>query len=204
MQFDRLKRREFITLLGGAAAAWPLAARAQQPAMPAVGYLRLGSPNQVVPRLVDALRQGLGELGFMEGQNVTIESRWAENRSDRFRALADDLVRRQVAVIMVPGTTAGALAAQAATKTIPIVFMIGSDPVEIGLVASLARPGGNITGVAQLQSRTVAKRIRILHELVPAAGAFAWLVNPTNPYGVAEAKEVQAAGRDPTGLTCAS
>jgi putative ABC transport system substrate-binding protein len=189
-----LKRREFIALLGSAAAAWPLAGRAQQRAMPVVGWLRVGSPNQA-PHLVHALRRGLAETGFVEGQNVTIESRFAENRNDRFRALADDLVRAQVDVIVVPGTTAGALAAQAATKTIPIVFMIGSDPVEIGLVASLARPGGNMTGIGQLQSRTAARRIQMLHELVPMAGTLAWLINPTNPYGLAEAKEVQAAAQ---------
>jgi putative ABC transport system substrate-binding protein len=186
-----MRRRDFITLLGGAA-AWPLAARAQQ-AVPVVGYLRSGSSDQPQPHLVDALKQGLGESGFVEGQNLRIETRWAEHRTHRLRPLADDLVRRQVAVIVVPGSTAGALAAQAATTTIPIVFMIGSDPVEIGLVASMARPGGNITGVGQLQSRTAAKRIQLLHELAPTARVFAALVNPTNPYGAAEAKEVQAA-----------
>ena len=188
-----MRRRSFITLLGGAA-AWPLAARAQQPAMPVVGWMSVGSANQGL-HLTKAIHQGLSETGFVERQNVAIERRWAEGRNEQFGALADDLVRRRVDVIVVPGSTAGALAAQAATKTIPIVFVIGSDPVEIGLVASLARPGGNMTGVSQLQSQTVAKRIQLLHEVVPAVGAIACLVNPTNPYGAAEAKEVAAAAR---------
>src|SRR5262245_31467680 len=193
MQFDPMKRREFITLLGGAA-AWPLKARAQQRGIPVVGWIRLGSPNQA-PHLADALRQGLRELGFVEGQNVTITSRFAENRNERFRALADDLVDAQVDVIAVPATTAGALAAQAATKSIPVVFMSGSDPVEIGLVASFARPGGNLTGVGQLQARMATKRIQMLHELVPTASTLALLTNPRNPYGLAEAREVQAAAQ---------
>src|SRR5215831_8400330 len=143
-----IRRREFIPLLGGAA-AWPLAAPAQQPSMPVVGFLRQGSRGQT-PELLDAFHRGLRETGYIENQNVTIEYRWAEGRNERTPELLTDLVQRQVAVIAVPDSTGAALAAKSATRTIPIIFMIGADPVELGMVASLARPGGNMTGVAQL------------------------------------------------------
>jgi ABC-type uncharacterized transport system substrate-binding protein len=173
-----MKRREFITLLG-AAAAWPLAARAQQPAIPVIGFVYPGVP-ELSAGIVAAFRKGLNETGFVEGRNVTIEFRFGYNDNARLPELMADLVNRRVALIATPGSTPSALAAKAATTAIPIVFGIGPDPVEIGLVASLNRPGGNITGVSSLNAELGAKRLGLLHELLPSAARFAILVNPNN------------------------
>ena len=173
-----MKRREFIAGLGGAA-AWPVVGYAQQAGVPVIGYLSGWSPNDAV-EYMDYFRRGLNESGYAEGRNVKIEYRFAEGHFDRLAALVADLVRRQVTVIVVPNTTASAIAAKAATQTIPIVFSLGSNPVEVGLVASLNHPGGNVTGLTALQTAVMGKRVELLHELMPAATAIALLVNPTN------------------------
>jgi len=174
-----MRRREFITLLGGAVAVWPVAAHAQQPA-PVVGFLNAASPGPYAPH-VASFRQGLEEIGYIEGQNVAIEFRWAEGKNEQLRPLVDDLVRRKVSVIAVLGSTPAALAAKAATTTIPIVFAVGADPVTLGLVTSLNRPGGNVTGTTTLSAEMGPKQLEVLHALTPSASKMALLVNPTSP-----------------------
>jgi putative ABC transport system substrate-binding protein len=188
-------RRQLISALGSAAVAWPLAARAQQSGMPVVGFLHSGSPEARAKR-VEAFRQGLSEMGYVEGQTVAIEFRWAQNENDRLPALAADLVHRKVAVIATPGNNAGVVAAIAVTTAIPIVFSMGADPVQTGLVASLNRPGGNVTGVSNMNVELGAKRLGLLHELLPGAVRFAVLVDPTNPNAeplIADARAAAAA-----------
>jgi putative tryptophan/tyrosine transport system substrate-binding protein len=188
-----VKRREVMTLLAGAAAAWPLAARAQQKAMPVIGYLGAGSPGPSAP-FVAAFRQGLGGSGYVEGQNVAIEYRYAEGRDDRLPALAADLVGRKVDVIVSTGGPAPR-AAKAASQTIPIVFIIGGDPVAIGLVASFARPGGNVTGVSWLGGELTSKRLELASELVPQARAIALMVNPNGANAESVVRDMQEAAR---------
>jgi putative ABC transport system substrate-binding protein len=194
MQFARLKRREFFRFLGGAAAAWPLGASAQQPAMRVIGLL--GSTSLADrPYLLAAFRGSLNALNFVEGKNVVFEYRWAEGQYDRLPALAAELVRRRVDVVVAPGPPACALAAKAATSSIPIVFMTGGDPIMLGLVASLNRPGGNLTGVSLFNVALVPKQLELVRELVPKAALVAALVNPSNPNTETEQRELTCCAR---------
>jgi putative ABC transport system substrate-binding protein len=185
-----MRRREFIAFLGSVAAAWPLAALGQKP-LPVIGFLNSGSPDTFAP-VVNAFLQGLKEAGYVDGQNVAIEYRWANGQYDRLAGLVDDLVRRRVSVIAATSTPAN-LVAKAATTTIPIVFTTGGDPVQLGLVASLGRPGGNITGVTQMTGEVAPKRVELAHELVPQASVFGLLINPTNPLAENVKRDSQAA-----------
>jgi putative tryptophan/tyrosine transport system substrate-binding protein len=186
-----MRRREFISLVGGSAVAWPLVARAQQPTMPVIGFMSARSPALDLA----AFRQGLGQVGYFEGKNVAIEYRWAEGHYDRLPGMAAELVARQVAVIAATGGEPSGLAAKAATATIPIVCSLGGDPVEAGLVDSLNRPGGNITGVTLMAQEMGPKRFEFAHQLVPSGNAFAALVNPKFPLGLAEARDMEVAAR---------
>ena len=196
-----MRRRDFIKVVAGSAMTWPLVARAQQPSMPVVGVLSAEWPNAVTADRLHAFRGGLNDTGYFEGRNVTIEYRWAEGRNDRLPALAAELVRLPVNVIVCAGSTPATIAAKAASTTVPIVFYGGADPVSMGLVASLSRPGGNVTGVTTLNVEVGAKRLEVLHELVPTATMIAGLVNPTNPViAETETRDLQAAART-LGLT---
>jgi putative ABC transport system substrate-binding protein len=186
-----MRRREFVAGVGSSA-AWPLLARAQQPAMPVVGYLYAGKP-ETDPRLVAAFRKGMSETGFVEGQNVAVEYRWGQNEFERLAELAADLVRRQVTVIATPNSIAAALAVKSATGTIPIVFSTAGDPVQVGLVASLNRPGGNVTGATSMQQELGGKRLSLLHEVVPKAAHFGLLINPESPFARSTIEEAQSA-----------
>lgn len=188
-----MRRREFIAIVGGAAAAWPLAAHAQQPAMPVIGFLSIGS-LEVDAKRMNAVRRGLAEIGYVDGQNVAIEYRGAHHQNDRLPALAVDLVGRRVDVIVVV-STGGALAAKAATNTLPIVFTMGGDPVQFSLVASLNRPGGNITGVNVLNTAAMGKRLQLLHEAVPTARVIGFLANPKSATTELETKELREAAQ---------
>jgi putative ABC transport system substrate-binding protein len=187
-----MRRRKFITLIGSAMATWPILVRAQQPAMPVIGFLNSGSRELFAAR-VAAFHQGLNDTGFVEGRNVAIDYQWAQGQYDRLPALASDLVRRRVAVIAATGGIPSALAAKAATSTIPIVFVAGADPIRFGVVTSLNRPDGNITGLTVFTSELVPKRLELLHELVKKATSIALLVNPTNAVSESVQKDVQAA-----------
>ena len=190
-----MRRREFISLLGGIIAVWSVGGRAQQPAKTTIGFLGSELADLWTGRLQE-LHRGLGELGFVEGQNLSIEYRWAQGRNERLPSMASDLVRQQVKVIIAPGSTPAALAAQAATKTIPIVFEIASDPVELGLVSGLNKPGGNVTGVTTLNLEIGPKRLELLHNLIPSASVIGLLINPTNPrLAEQNIKSLQSAGR---------
>jgi putative tryptophan/tyrosine transport system substrate-binding protein len=187
-----MRRREFITLLGGAAATWPLVASAQQRAIPVIGFLG-PTTSTGYAAYVAAFRQGLGAGGFVDGRDVAIEYRWADDQPDRLPTLAAELVRRPVALIATVGATAAALAAKQATTTIPVVFAVGADPVKLGLVASMSRPGGNVTGVSFMSNALVAKRLELLRELVPTAVVIGVLANPSNPNAASDTKEIEAA-----------
>jgi putative ABC transport system substrate-binding protein len=190
-----VRRREFITLIGGAVVTWPLAAHAQQPAMPAIGFLSPRSPDDESAHLMAAFRRGLAENGYVEGQNMTIEYRWALGQYDRLPAMAAELARRPVAVLVSPGGEPAALAAKAATSTIPIVFSTGGDPIKLGLVASYNRPGGNATGMSILSPALEAKRLGLLHELMPKAATLGVLINPNFPPAADQLSDVQTAAR---------
>ncbi len=194
-----MQRRGFIILIAGSAATWPLAARAQQPVVPVIGFLVSASPDLWASRL-SAFRQGLSETDYIEGRNVAIEYRWAEGRNDRLPGLAADLVQRRVNVIAAVGSTPAVLAAKAATTTIPIVFEIAADPVELGLVASLAQPGVNVTGVTTLNAEVEPKRLELLHGILPEARRIALLVNPTNPLVAESTRKVMQASADRLGV----
>jgi putative ABC transport system substrate-binding protein len=189
-----MRRREFIALLGGAVAAWPLAARAQQTAMPVIGYLSARSPEDTA-HLVEAFRRGLSEAGFVEGQNVTVEYRWALGQADRLPGLAADLVRMPVTVVVSTGGESAALAAKAATSTIPIAFIIGGDPVKLGLAASYRRPGGNATGISILSSTLEPKRLELLRELVPNVSTIGALLDPNFPPYEGQLRDLREAAR---------
>jgi putative ABC transport system substrate-binding protein len=187
-----MKRRKVLGLIGGAAAAWPMAVRAQQPAMPVIGFLHSGSPDQYIKRL-EAFRKGLNQEGFIEGKTVTIEYRWAAGQNEKLPAMAADLIRQQVALIATPGSSPATMVAKDATKTIPVVIAIGADPVALGLVASISHPGGNITGVTSINAELAAKRLGVLRDLAPQAAHFFALVNPGSMLTEPFIKELDAA-----------